>query len=142
MTDLTIGTRRVTVAGGYRYIGQLRDGRAVLVECGHEHDNRNQSTRTSGESATDCMVMTLRATALPALREDRINGYQAAWQRLTRNPFGVPASTIEAAKADSACAADAYAHLVDHVAGILRDHGLRVDTKSFGARLVPINLAA
>ncbi len=58
---LTIGTRRITVAGGYRYTGQLRNGRTVLAECGHEHDNRNQSTRTSGESATDCITMALRA---------------------------------------------------------------------------------
>ncbi len=50
--------------------------------------------------------------------------------------------TIEAAKADSARNADAYATLVDQLTNILAAHGVRVDTRSFGARLTPTNIAA
>lgn len=45
-----IGTRRV----GDRWMGVIRVGGKIVWECGHSHKNRDQSTVSSGQSASDC----------------------------------------------------------------------------------------
>lgn len=135
---ITIGTRRVS--GGrdgrdYRYVGVLRDGRAVVAECGHEHANRDPG----GDSAADCMRMVLRATVRDAIRDDVAARYRQEWQRLTRGGFQQTAETIARAEADSAAKAAAFLVLVDEVAALLAARGLRVDLGAcFSAtRIVP-----
>lgn len=140
-TPITVGTQRTRTADGYRHTGVLRHGNTILATCGHEHTNRDQSTRTSGESARDCITMALRSTVNAATRDDRADSYRNAWMRLTRGSFTVPASTIDKAKADSAANADQFLALVDRIAHLLAEHGQRVDTSWGGTRIAPISCA-
>lgn len=135
MTAITIGTRRTT--GGhngrdYRYIGVLRHGTTILAECGHDHTNRGQG----GDSATDCITLAVRLTALPAeARQYTADQMRNEWQNLTRRGFQHTPDTIAKAKADSQAKADAYLQLVDDLTNLFAQHNITVNTSGLGARL-------
>lgn len=123
---IAIGTRRVD--GGrdgrdYRYVGVLRDGRAIVAECGHDHANRD----AAGDSATDCIRMVLRATARDAIRDGVADVYRQGWRHLGLRGFQQTTETIARAKADAEAKAAAFVVLVDEVAALLAARGLRVD---------------
>lgn len=117
------GTRRTTGAGGrdYRYIGIVRVGRTVIVECGHEHANRDWP-RSGDPGATGCARDIIDGAANPALAERRATKRARAWENLTRSTgFTTPAGTIAAAKTTAAADAAAYLATVDTVRAALAD---------------------
>lgn len=128
-TTLTIGTRRVENSSSgyrdYRHIGVLRAGVDTVAECGHEHTNRDCSTKTNGTSAADCIRQAARAAdkhdTYPAIRESLVRDFRNGWQRLRRGGFSVPTGTIERAKQESAAKADAYDALIGHLIDLLAD---------------------
>lgn len=135
---ITIGTQRIPATGerGWRYTGVLRRGETILISCGHEHANRDQSTKTGGTSAKDCITIAVRHTRLPqgaALAADEIRN---RWQRLNRTGFQVPADTLAQAKVECAERANAYLALVDELAHLLAQHNTTVDLGWGGTRLV------
>lgn len=135
MTAITIGTRRTT--GGhngrdYRYIGVLRHGTTILAECGHEHANRDRG----GDSATDCITLAVRLTALPVeARHMTADRFRNEWLRLTRGGFQQTAETIAKAKVDSHAKAEAYLALVDELTALFAQHNVTVNVNGLGARL-------
>jgi len=123
MTDVIAGTRRVTTSAGdreFRYIGLVRLGRrgAVVAECGHEHRNRDQG----GDSATDCARGIIQGARITASAESVAYRFRNRWQWLTMSPFTFPASTIDAAKVQSAKDADAYLAAVAAVREVMACH--------------------
>lgn len=127
-----IGTRRTTLADStYRYTGVITAGTTTLADCGHQHRNRDQTTRTGGTSARDCITLLLRATVLPALAEQLTTEAANAWQALTRG-FGAPADTIARAKAESAKAAAAMLGRITALREALAAHGAVVDPSKYG----------
>ncbi|MEU7591268.1 hypothetical protein AB0A95_33850 [Micromonospora sp. NPDC049230] len=100
------GSRR---AGDRRFIGLVRRGRAVLVECGHEHTNRDWTTGANGISAVDCARRIIAGAARPATADRYATETRNRWLALTGQAgFVHSAATIEAAKATAAADAAAY----------------------------------
>ncbi len=99
---LTIGTRRTD---DERYVGVLRRGRTIVVECGHSHHNRDTSTRTSGTSASDCMRELVQASSRPKLVEYNAEQIATAWMRL--GPWVLP-STRDIVRHDAPVAVAFY----------------------------------
>lgn len=99
-----------------RWIGLLRVAGTVLVECGHAHINRDDSSATAGEAARVCARMILAGARRPAVAAGRAEQMRNAWARLAGDAgFAAPASVIEKAKVESADRATAYLALVDQV---------------------------
>jgi hypothetical protein len=115
---LAIGNRR----DDDRFVGVLRRGRAVVVECGHRHANRDVSTKANGVSASDCARELVQAALRPSVVEYRVEQIGAAWQRLGRG-FAAPASVIEAAKAKAPADVAEYRAKVAEVAALLAGAG-------------------
>ncbi|MEU8023768.1 hypothetical protein AB0B88_16285 [Micromonospora haikouensis] len=131
---LTIGTRRVTVAGGFRYVGVLRAGRKIVAECPHEHINRDVRGR-GGTSATDCIRYIVQAAAkhdtYPEKRARLVQDDRNAWQGLTRGPFTAPAGTIARARVECAERADALDALIGRLVDLLADDQYSADRTRF-----------
>ncbi len=135
---ITIGTQRTPATGerGWTYTGVIRHGDQVLVTCGHEHTNRDQTTKTGGTSAKDCITTAVRHTQLPQGAQMHAAEIRQRWQHLTRRGFQIPADTLAKAKADCAAQADAYLTLVDDLTHLFAQHNVNVDLGWGGTRLV------
>jgi hypothetical protein len=95
--------------GDRRFAGVVRVGRTVLVDCGHEHTNRDWTTGTGGRSAVDCAQRILAGAANPATADRYATETRNRWIALTSAAGHVhTAATIAAAKAAAAEDADAY----------------------------------
>lgn len=121
MNATRIGTKRIDDRA---YTGVLRIGRNVVAECGHTHTNRDESSRTGGRSATDCIHDLVRAAQRPSAADAEASRIAAAWQILGRRGFEVSASTIAKAKADAPAQVAAYRAKVAEVAALLAEHPL------------------
>jgi hypothetical protein len=98
---------------GDRWIGVLQDHGVAFIWCGHQHRNRDVSTRTNGEAAQVCARMILEGARKPQLAESRAEQMRGAWRSLTSGAgFQHPASVIEGARTACARNADAYLALV------------------------------
>lgn len=105
MKNLRAGTRRE----GDKHVGVLRQGKTVVLECGHTHQNRDQTYPSSGVSARDCIGRVVRGAERIATEDGYAGDYRDSWQRLTRSTgFVVPASVIEQAKQSGQTAAAEY----------------------------------
>jgi hypothetical protein len=108
---------------GERWVGVLRAGARVIVECGHPHENRDMTTAAGGESAKVCARAILRGAELPASAEDRADRQRRAWQRLTEGGgFAYPAGMVEKVQADCQVRADDYLTRVATVRDALRTY--------------------
>lgn len=112
---LTVGSRRSDLG----WVGVLRRGRKVLVECGHGHHNRDESTKANGTSARDCVSELIRAATFPPFKEEAAERILTAWQNLSRAGFVVPVSTIERVKAEGPVKVREYERVVAKVAAFL-----------------------
>lgn len=101
---------------------ELRCDGKSLVECGHEHHNRDQS---GGTSASDCIRCQIRATRLPSMVGYMVDKAATSWQSLTRGPWPAPTATVEAAKADSAREAAALPDRIAQLAAAIVEHDAR-----------------
>nr|WP_221374513.1 hypothetical protein [Actinoplanes polyasparticus] len=109
---LTAGSRRVSSSSGdrdYRYIGVVRLDGKTLVECGHEHRNRDWS------GAVACARSIIDGARRPATATHVAGTFRTSWEGLTRGFFTVPQSTIDQAKAEASASADAYLAAVEIV---------------------------
>lgn len=112
MKKLRAGTRR----DGDEYVGVLREGRRIVIECGHRHRNRDLTYPSSGISARDCIGRVVAGAGRMIAERDYADKYRGAWQNLTRGTgFTCPPSVIEDAKVSSAADADAYLEKVAKV---------------------------
>lgn len=106
---LTVGTRRTgTAHDGYTYTGVLRHNGRAVVECGHQHTNRDMSSGANGRSAADCARDVLAGARNAHTAASNTAGFRDRWLKLTRGGFVTPESVIDAARASAAQAADAY----------------------------------
>lgn len=110
---LTIGTSRADTGA---YVGVLRRGRAIVLECGHVHHNRDTSTRSGGTSASDCVRELVLAARRPVFAEHRAQQIATAWQRL--GSWGT-ASTVERARAAAPGEVATFRELVARAAEML-----------------------
>jgi hypothetical protein len=121
MATIRIGTRRDE--GGrddrdYTYVGVLRQGRRVIAECGHQHKNRDHSSRFGGTSALDCITDIVRASRDQHFADQLIN------QVRTRNSgdggagFQVSAATLAEWRARDAADAAKLADVIAAVAAL------------------------
>jgi hypothetical protein len=106
------GSRRVPGTNGrdFAYIGLVRDGHTVIVECGHTHNNRDWN------GATDCARAILAGAANPNVAAATAETIRYRWTGLTRaagHTHGT--ATITAAKTAAHADADAYLAAVDTV---------------------------
>lgn len=114
--SVRVGTRR----DGDDHVGVIRDGRTVVVECGHAHTNRDMTTGANGRSARDCADRILRGARIPATAEHYRGEISRSWERLAwSGAFVHPQSVIAAAKVAAAAAADAYLLAVATVRAVL-----------------------
>jgi hypothetical protein len=116
---LRIGTRRDDGGRNGRdiaYVGVLRRGSRIVVECGHRHTNRDASTRTGGTSASDCIRELARAALRPNFLEHQAQQIATAWTRLGPH---VTTTTREKARADAPANVAAYRALVAKVATLI-----------------------
>lgn len=94
---------------GERWVGVLREGRTIVVECGHEHDNRDVTTSGS-IGAQVCAGEILDGSRRPATADYVADRKRTAWQRInTGAGFVQPAGWLD--KAKSACAESAADYL-------------------------------
>jgi hypothetical protein len=103
------GSRRVPGINDrdFRYVGVIRRADRIVVECGHEHTNRDWSTREN--SAVDCARDIIAGAVNPDFAERTAQRRRRAWESLTRSTgFTAPASTITAARITAADDAQAY----------------------------------
>lgn len=108
-TSLNPGTRRVQMADGtFRYVGQVRCGGDVVAECGHEHRNRDMSSKTNGTSATDCVRDIINGAQLTSAAEYIADRIRTRWQRTSAAGFVAPREPAGAAEQRCAAAAAAY----------------------------------
>lgn len=108
LPSLKTGFRRVRHANDtYWWVGLVRCNGQVVVECGHEHFNRDTSTGTNGRSARDCAERIIRGAELDTAAQHHASQIRTAWQRRGNAGFEVriPRAQLEAAANESA---DAY----------------------------------
>lgn len=116
---LTIGTHQNGerhTASTRTYTGVLRRGTQVVADCGHLHANRDQSSRTGGTSATDCIRLLVRAAVRPAFADYEANEIATRWMRL--GPYATT-SMREQVKADAPTEVVAYRAKVAQIADLL-----------------------
>jgi hypothetical protein len=94
----------------------LRRGRTIVIECGHVHRNRDESTRSAGTSASDCVRELVRASSRPKLVEHNAERITTAWMRLG---LWVLPSTREIVRHDAPAAVAFYRGKVAAIAAEL-----------------------
>ena len=112
------GSRQVLGTDGrdFAYVGVVRLAGRALVECGHEHTNRDWPDGHGRPGATGCAREIIAGAARPATAEHHADRRARAWESLTRSTgFTAPASTIAAAKTTATADAAAYLAAVDTV---------------------------
>lgn len=117
------GSRRVEGGNGreYWYVGVVRIGRKALVECGHQHTNRDWPGR-HGTSATGCAREIIDGAARPETAEHYAQRRRQAWTALTRTAGHThTAGTVQAAKDTAAANALEYLAAVDIVRAATAD---------------------
>lgn len=114
---IRVSYRRAAVrTAGDKWIGVLQDCGVAFVWCGHEHHNRDVSTRSGGEAAQVCARMILEGARNENIAQSRAQQFRTAYLALTSGAgFTAPASTIEAAKKHGEERAAAYLALVAEV---------------------------
>lgn len=103
--EIRISTRR----DGDRYIGVLRQGRSIVIECGHLHAHRDFDTY-SGTAARKCITDIVRASRDETFAADLIDKTRTRSARA--GLAAVSAATVERWKAADADDADALVQLI------------------------------
>lgn len=118
-TTVSVGTR----SNGSTYTGVIKAGRHILVDCGHEHDNRDM-TGVRGRSARDCIALLVKAATNTATADGLVHAAETAWQRLTGGFYFVPAATVAVAKAAAPADATAVRERIAEITDIVLTYGL------------------
>ncbi len=107
---------------GDKWAGVVRVGRAVLVDCGHEHDNRDMST-SAGTAATVCAREILDGARRPATCDQIAERKRTAYARVrTGAGFVQPTGWLNGLKDSCARAAEDYRARVAVVRAALPEH--------------------
>jgi hypothetical protein len=96
-------------SAGERWVGVVHvDGRP-LIECGHEHENRDMTTTGGGKAAVVCAREILDGARKPATADHVAGRMRTAWQRVnTGAGFVQPAGWLDRVKRAGADAAADY----------------------------------
>ena len=113
---LRIGT---TPSDG-QWTGVLRDGRKVVLTCGHEHQNRDTSSQTNGQSARDCITKLVKAARFPAIAEDVRKAILRGPNEYIRRWQATPSMAAQLREA-AAKGAEAFTARLPEVAAVLGD---------------------
>jgi hypothetical protein len=101
---------------GDRWIGVLQVNGVLLVACGHEHHNRDMSTRAGGEAAQVCARMILEGARNPNIAASRAKQLAARWMGLAGGTgWTYSAGMLTQAREQSENNAFAYLALVAEV---------------------------
>ncbi len=87
MSDLPGGIRIGIRQCDGAWTGVLRQGRRIVVECGHRHSNRDWSTKASGTSASDCIRYAVRGARLPAVAASIAAQLRDGWKALAGRTY-------------------------------------------------------
>lgn len=122
-TALTVGTRRINLGNGqHAYTGVLRHNGRIVVECGHQHTNRDVTSGINGRSASDCARDVLAGARNDHTARHNAQTMRNGWLKLTRGGFVTSKTTIDKAKMHAAQRADAYGSAVAATRAFLAAH--------------------
>lgn len=119
---LVAGTRRVPGEDPYLYVGVLRVGRRVVLECGHRHRNRDVTTRVNGRSARSCVEDLVAAAGRPALADERARKIRDAWSDAPVGGWQVTRAQLDRFRTGAASDAEEYLRRVERARELVAAH--------------------
>lgn len=114
---MAAGLRPGTRRSGVRHVGVLRQGGAIVAECGHAHDCRDSSSH--GLAARECVLLLARCARDKAWADREAERTANAWRQLTGSGgFTVASSTVARARAEAPAKVAEFRDRVTQIAAL------------------------